>query len=61
MNTKQREALAVVIDAADKWSQELGEYIVPGCADDAEQAAQYQAEQDDVNAALVTLAGVESI
>jgi hypothetical protein len=57
MSTEQRQALAVVIDAAHKWRDELGEYIIPDyVGDDDERAAQYQAEHDSIDAALATLA-----
>ena len=59
MNQKQREALKVVIDAADLWGQELDEYIIPGCNDDPERQAQYKDEQRDLMAALETLAEFE--
>ncbi len=53
----ERDAIITAIDAADKWSQELDEYVIPGCADDPEQSENYEAERDTLTAALKTLEG----
>lgn len=47
------EALSALVEAARKWSDELAEYIIP--AADGEEAAEYQAEKDRIDAAILAL------
>lgn len=47
------EPISVLVDAAQKWSDELAEYIIP--AAEGEEAAEYQAEKDRVDAAILAL------
>lgn len=51
------EPISVLVDAAQKRSDELTEYVIPAAniAADGEEVAEYQAEKDRVDAAILAL------
>jgi hypothetical protein len=55
MNDREAKALAIVLEAAEKWRDELGQEIIPE-ADDND-AEGYQGEHDRIDAAITVLRG----
>lgn len=51
------EALGVVLDAADRWAAEIGEYIAPAVEQDSEEHEGWVHRADEICAAIAVLKG----
>jgi hypothetical protein len=61
MNERQRHALKTVIDAADKWHDELVDEIIPALSGGGADVDGYKDERDEISAAVELLHGWQPV